>query len=363
MAFEYLLDQPLTPWMNSKGQDGDIVLSSRIRLARNLCQLPFPNRASDLQLSQVEEKVQAMTEELANSTGNPYLFIDLGQLTQLERNVLVEKHIISPNHAALPENRALVVSGDATASIMVNEEDHLRIQSIYPGLNLEDALVLAHKIDDTLEEKLDVAFNEQMGYLTACPTNLGTGLRASVMVHLPGLVFTRQISRIVNAATQLGLAVRGFYGEGTETAGNIFQISNQLTLGFSEQEIIDNLTSAVKQIITHERQARQALYKHSPDALRDKVWRAYGVLRYARSISGQEALSLLSEVRLGIDLNIIDEIHPETFNELVVTTRPNYLQKVTGKDDLSQSELNRFRAKMIRQTLEKTNERPSKEGT
>jgi protein arginine kinase len=245
---------------------------------------------------------------------------------------------------------------------MINEEDHLRIQCIYPGLNLDEALSLAHQIDDTLEDRLDIAFNEQMGYLTACPTNLGTGLRASVMMHLPGLVFSRQMNRIINAATQLGLAVRGFYGEGTETAGNIFQISNQLTLGFSEQEIVDNLSSAVKQIINHERSARQALYKHSPDALTDKVWRAYGLLRYARSISGQEALALLSEVRLGVDLNIIDEIEPESFNQLVVTTRPNYLQKLLGHDDLSQTELNRFRAQLIRETLENTNEPTSKEG-
>lgn len=362
MGFEYLLDQPLTPWMNSKGQDGDVVLSSRIRLARNLCEVPFPNRADAGQLAQVEEKMQGLAEELLKHTENEYLFVELDKLSQLERNVLVEKHIISPNHASLPEHRALLVSDDATASIMINEEDHLRIQCIYPGLNLDEALVLAHRIDDTLEDKLDIAFNEQMGYLTACPTNLGTGLRASVMMHLPGLVFTRQMNRIVNAATQLGLAVRGFYGEGTETAGNIFQISNQLTLGFSEQEIIDNLSSAVKQIINHERSARQALYKHSPDALTDKVWRAYGLLRYARSISGQEALALLSEVRLGIDLNIIDEIEPESFNQLVITTRPNYLQKLLGNDDLSQTELNRFRAQLIRETLENTNEPTSEEG-
>nr|WP_092073726.1 protein arginine kinase [Dendrosporobacter quercicolus]NSL47948.1 protein arginine kinase [Dendrosporobacter quercicolus DSM 1736]SDM66252.1 protein arginine kinase [Dendrosporobacter quercicolus] len=352
MAYEYLLDQPLTPWMNHPGKDGDVVLSSRIRLARNICELPFPNKAEAAQLSKVEDKLEGLTEDLMADTGDDYLFIALDKLTSLERNVLVEKHIISPNHAAQPENRALLVSNDATVSVMVNEEDHLRIQCMFPGLNLGDALVLAHKIDDTLEARLDIAFNEQLGYLTACPTNLGTGLRASVMMHLPGLVFTRQITRIVNAATQLGLAVRGFYGEGTEAAGNIFQISNQITLGFSEQEIIDNLTSAVRQILNHERSARQALYKHSPVALTDKVWRAYGLLKYARSMSGQEALSLLSELRLGVDLNIIDAIRPALFNELVVTTRPNYLQKIIGNDDLNQSELNRFRAQLIRETLE-----------
>lgn len=361
MAFEYLLDQPLTPWMNNQGKDGDVVLSSRIRLARNVSELPFPNRAEAVQLAEVESKMENLTDDLIAGTGAGYSFIELDKLTPLERNVLVEKHIISPNHAAQPEKRALLVSDDATVSVMVNEEDHLRIQCMFPGLNLEDALVLAHKIDDTLESRLDIAFSEQLGYLTACPTNLGTGLRASVMVHLPGLVFTRQISRIVNAATQLGLAVRGFYGEGTDTAGNIFQISNQITLGFSEQEIIDNLTSAVKQILNHERSARQALYKHSPAALTDKVWRAYGLLRYARSMSGQEALSLLSEIRLGIDLDIIDEIRPELFNELVVTTRPNYLQKLIGNDDLSQAELNRFRAQLIRETLETIDQNNAKE--
>lgn len=356
MTLKYLLEQPLTPWMNNGGEEGDIVLSSRIRLARNLCELPFPNRADLTQLAQVEGKMQGLVEDLQANTGSDYLFVELDRLTPLERNVLVEKHIISPNHAALADNRALVVSADATVSVMVNEEDHLRIQAMLAGLNLEEALGLAHTIDDTLEAKLDIAFNEQMGYLTTCPTNLGTGLRASVMMHLPGLIFTRQITRIVNAATQLGLAVRGLYGEGTETAGNIFQISNQITLGFSEQEIIDNLTDAVRQILNHERAARQALYKHSPDALIDKVWRAYGLLRYARSMSDQEALALLSEVRLGIDLHIIDGIRPELFNELVVTSRPNYLQRRIGSSELSQSGLNRFRAQLIRETLESVDE-------
>ncbi|MEG6587028.1 protein arginine kinase [Dendrosporobacter sp. 1207_IL3150] len=354
MSLEYLLDQPRTPWMNGGGLDGDIVLSSRIRLARNVCELPFPNRATSEQLSQVEAKIQESLSELRAETDSNYLFVALDKLTSLERNVLVEKHIISPNHAAQPENRALVVSDDATVCVMINEEDHLRIQCMYPGLELSDALKLAHKIDDILEAKIDFAFSEQIGYLTACPTNLGTGIRASVMMHLPGLVFTRQINRIVNAAPQLGLAVRGFYGEGTEASGNIFQISNQLTLGFSENEIIDNLTSAVKQVISHERTARQSLYKHSPDALIDKVWRAYGILRYARSMSGQEALALLSELRLGIDFRIVEDIRADIFNELLVTTRPNYLQKLVGNEELSQSDLNRLRAQLIRESLENT---------
>lgn len=348
-----LLVMSESQWMDGSGKESDIVLSSRVRLARNLVQIPFPNRADIAQLASVEAKVAELMPLIEEATGKAYDFIELDKLSSLERNVLIEKHLISNNHVEHPENRALLLSNDTKVSLMMNEEDHLRIQCMVSGFDLVEPFSLASQIDDVIESKLDLAFHEQIGYLTSCPTNLGTGLRASVMMHLPGLVFTRQISKIINASTQLGLAVRGLYGEGTDVIGNIFQISNQLTMGFSEDEIIENLSSAVMEILTHERAARKALYAQSPDSMSDRVWRSFGILKYARSMSASEALALLSEVRMGIDLGIIEHVPARIFNELLVSTRPNYLQNIKENDNLSQTEINRERAEVIRQVLSK----------
>ncbi|HWR45329.1 protein arginine kinase [Sporomusa sp.] len=348
---EGLLNQPLTPWLSGTGPEGEIVLTSRVRLARNLRCQPFPGRASAAKLGEIMAEFKDVSAALMAEDGHEYAFIELERLAPLDRYVLVEKHIISPNHAAEPESRALIVRDDAGVSIMVNEEDHLRLQCLETGLNLTDAFNKANAVDDIIEAKHDLAFMEHVGYLTACPTNMGTGLRASVMVHLPALALTKQVGRIMAVATQLGLAVRGLYGEGTEAAGNIFQISNQVTLGRTEQDIINNLSGVVKQVVDKERTARNLLDNDSRDALSDRVWRAYGVLRYAQRISAQEALALLSEVRLGIDLGVIDEAPPEVFNELLVTTRPNFLQNLAGDTILNQSERNALRAKLIRRKL------------
>jgi protein arginine kinase len=353
MTIENLLNQPFVYWMSSGAQDGDVVLASRIRLARNLEGIPFPQRANEEQLSQVVAQLKNSLCDLSTEGQLDYMFIDLEKLPLLERLVLVEKHIISPNHAREAGNRALIVKNDTTVSIMVNEEDHLRIQCLMPGLNLIEAFSSANEVDDIIEAKHNVAFNEQLGYLTSCPTNLGTGLRASVMVHLPALVLAGQINRIVNAVTQLGLTVRGLYGEGTEAVGNIFQISNQLTLGFTEQEIIDNLYSVVKQVVDHERTARGGLYAEATDMLTDRVWRSYGILKYARSLSGQEALNMLSDVRMGCELGIIDEIQNCNFNELMVITRPNFLEKMSDRTELTSNERKLLRAQMIREKLAK----------
>lgn len=351
MSIEGLLDKPLTPWMMGGGPDGDIVLSSRVRLARNLEGVPFPNRADAKRLDQVVAEVRKSVNNLRKTDKHEYLFVEMDKLSPLERQVLVEKHVVSPNLADHPANRALIVRDDSAVSIMINEEDHLRIQCLVPGLNVKDASEMAGKVDDTLEAKHTFAFDEQVGYLTSCPTNIGTGLRASVMVHLPALVLTKQINRIVNAVTQLGLAVRGLYGEGTEAYGNIFQISNQVTLGHSEQEIIDNLQAIAKQVVEQERSARQALMAGSADALADRVWRAFGILSYARIVTGQEALTLLSEVRLGIDLQIITGVPAGVFNELLVTTRPNFLQKIAGRLEIEPDERDQLRAQLIREKL------------
>ena len=351
MTIENLLDQPFVYWMSLGAQDGDIVLASRIRLARNLEGIPFPQRAKEEQLVEVVAQLKESFGDLNTNSQNEYMFIDLEKLPLLERLVLVEKHIISPNHAREAGSRALIVKKDTTVSVMVNEEDHLRIQCLMPGLNLKEAFSSANEVDDIIERKHTIAFNEQLGYLTSCPTNLGTGLRASVMVHLPALVLAGQINRIVNAVTQLGLTVRGLYGEGTEAVGNIFQISNQLTLGFTEQEIIDNLYSVVKQVVDHERTARGGLYAETTDMLTDRVWRSYGILKYARSLSDQEALSMLSDVRMGCELGIINDAPDCNFNELMVITRPNFLQKMSYRPNLSGIERKRLRAQVIREQL------------
>lgn len=342
-----LFDQPLHSWMRGGGPQGDIILSSRIRLARNLEGVPFPNRNYGKDLAEVVEKVRQVLLTLTAS-GEQYQLIEMDQLSQLEQSVLVEKHLISPNLVNNALHRAVLVGFDGSVSIMINEEDHLRIQCLEPGLDLKAALAKANKIDDLLEESLNFAFSEQLGYLTACPTNVGTGMRASCMLHLPALVISKQINRIIAAATQLGLAVRGFYGEGTEAIGNIFQISNQLTLGFTEEEIVDSLNSVVQQIVDQERAARQLLVTQSEQALVDRLWRSYGILRYARSMSGQEALSRLSEVRLGIDLGIITGLDPLIYNELLVTTRPNYMTKQAGTKDMDSETRDRARAEVIR---------------
>ncbi|HML90507.1 MAG TPA: protein arginine kinase [Methylomusa anaerophila] len=342
--------------MNGDGPPGNVVISSRIRLARNLSGQPFPNQANADQMAAVVRELKEVADDLSKADGHDYLFIELNELPPLTRYILVEKHIISPNHAVEPENRALIVRDDAGVSIMINEEDHLRLQCLKPGLDLEAALSQANTIDDIIDSKHDIAFAEHFGFLTSCPTNLGTGLRASVMLHLPALALTKQIGQIVAVSTQLGLAVRGLYGEGTEAVGNVFQVSNQVTTGHSEQEIIDNLTAVVKQIVDKEQAARSLLIQTANDILHDRVWRAFGILRYARSISGQEALARLSEVRLGIDVGIIKEARPEIFNELLVTTRPNYLQSLAGDRILDQLSRNKLRADIIREKLKKGTE-------
>ncbi len=345
-----LFSDPLQPWMKGKGPDSDIILSSRIRLARNLEGVPFPNRNYGKELAAVVEQVKQV-QTAFEAKGEHYDLIEMDQLSQLEQNVLVEKHMISPNLINNAFHRAVLVKQDASVSIMVNEEDHLRIQCLESGLELKSALGAANKVDDLLEENLTFAFSEQLGYLTACPTNVGTGMRASCMLHLPALVITKQIGRIISAATQLGLAVRGFYGEGTEAIGNVFQISNQLTLGYTEEEIVDSLNGVVQQIVDQERTARQLLVTQSKLAISDRLWRSYGVLRYAQSMSGQEALSRLSEVRLGIDMGIITNLAPEIYNELLVTTRPNYMANLAGTKEMDSITRDTMRADVIRAKL------------
>jgi protein arginine kinase len=350
LSLEKFISQAVSSWMSAEGPDSDIVLSSRIRFARNLDEYNFPtlftNGEAEAVIGAVMERVQAGT---ISRTGNLEL-IKMDEIPPLQKRVLVEKHLISPNLAENSLHGACLLSENEEISIMINEEDHLRIQCLFPGFQLTEALAAANEIDDWLEEQVNYAFDEKFGYLTSCPTNAGTGLRASVMMHLPGLVLTQQINRIVPAINQLGLVVRGIYGEGSEALGNIFQISNQITLGKSEEDIVEDLKSVVSQIISQERSAREALAKTSNIQLEDRVFRSYGVLAFSRIIETKEAAQCLSDLRLGIDMGYIKNIPKSILNELMILTQPGFLQQYAG-GPLRPDERDIRRAALIRERL------------
>lgn len=348
-------EHALSDWMKGKGPDEDIVISSRIRLARNLESFPFPMLATNQQSSEILSQIAALANDQELNRYSAFSFIPLSDLNELEKRVLVEKHLISPHLAEESRNGAVLVNENESISIMINEEDHLRIQCLYPGLQIREAWNLANEIDDFFEKHLDYAFDERKGYLTSCPTNVGTGMRASVMLHLPALVLTQQINRILSAVNQVGLTVRGLYGEGSEATGNLFQVSNQITLGQSEKEIIDNLYSVVKQIIQHERSARERLMSESKTKLVDRISRSYGILMYANVIDSNEASRRISDVRLGIDLDLIHNVPPTILNELMIMTQPGFLQQYAGSK-LSPVERDIRRAQLIRNWLSNSKE-------
>jgi len=274
----------------------------------------------------------------------------LQDLTQLEKQVLVERHLISREHAAKSTGSAVVINKKQTLSIMINEEDHLRMQSIRSGLQLKSAFKLLDKVDSALEAKVDYAFHTQLGYLTACPTNVGTGMRASAMIHLPALVLSDQINQVIQAVNKIGLAVRGLYGEGTEAMGNLFQISNQTTLGEREEDIIARLQKVIEQIIEHEQNARQTLLQKKPGTLLDQIGRGYGILCHAYSMSSKEALNLLSFLKLGVDLGLFSEECQTAIDELFILTQPAHLQR-NSQQKLAPEERDALRAEIIRDKL------------
>lgn len=318
-------------WMEGSGPDADIVISSRVRLARNIRKLPFPPLASDEQREKVFQLAETVLQNQEEEQKHELRMLSMSSLSAISRQVLVEKHLISPLLARESRFSALILRDDEVISIMVNEEDHFRIQCLFPGLQLEKAWQEASRYDDFLESKVEYAFHEEKGYLTACPTNVGTGLRASVMLHLPALVITQQINRILAAVNQVGLAVRGLYGEGTEIIGNLLQISNQITLGQSEEEIWHNLYGVTKQLINQEKNAREHLLNEGREKLADRAGRAFGILKYARMIDSNEAMQLISDVRLGVDLGLIKNVPVKALNELLVLTRPGCLQYLKGR--------------------------------
>ncbi|MBC7345959.1 MAG: protein arginine kinase [Clostridia bacterium] len=338
-------------WMEGSGPYADIVLTSRIRLARNLRGIPFPSLMGKREAQEVVNRVSAACAAAdVQGVAGRLEVIRLGELSPLERQILVEKHLISPEHAATDGQRAVVLNPEESVSIMINEEDHLRLQVLLPALQLHESWRLATTLDDVLEAHLDFAFDEERGYLTACPTNVGTGLRASVMLHLPGLVISKQARRVLTALSHVSLAVRGMYGEGTEAAGNLFQISNQVTLGRSEEEMLANLVAVTKQLIEQERAAREMLLREAGAQLEDRIGRSFGILSHARVISSQEALRLLSDVRLGLDLRLLKGVDPRVINELMVGIQPSYLQGLAGRE-MGPQERDRERAALIRRRL------------
>ncbi|WP_102029381.1 protein arginine kinase [Salirhabdus sp. Marseille-P4669] len=350
MSLQGFINDAVSPWLKEEGPDSDIVLSSRIRLARNFRDIPFPIVADKESLQKVTKVFKDYFEHNSYGDFKDLELVAMSGLDHIQKRVLVEKHLISPNLAENKDSGAAMISQNEQISIMINEEDHIRIQLYYPGFQLEKALDHALKFDDLLEENIHYAFDEHRGYLTSCPTNVGTGLRASVMVHLPALVMTQHLNRIIPAINQLGLVVRGIYGEGSEALGNIFQISNQITLGKSEQDIVEDLISVVSQIVEQERNARSRIQHESGLWLEDKIFRSYGVLLHSRIIQSKEAAKCLSDVRLGIDLGIINNVSKSILNELIVLTQPGFLQNY-AKNTLSPEERDIRRATLIRERL------------
>ncbi|MCX7927681.1 MAG: protein arginine kinase [Candidatus Omnitrophica bacterium] len=337
-------------WLKGTGPHSNIVISSRVRFARNIEKLPFPHWANKRQSKQVLDMVEEAMKNidyLKKST-----LFKLADMDSLDKQFLVERHLMSYEHAQKSDSKAVIIDSEEIVSIMINEEDHLRIQVMQSGFNLFEAYNIINRIDDCLAEELSFAFSEDWGYLTACPTNTGTGMRGSVMLHLPGLVMTRQINQVLAAIAKLSFATRGLYGEGTQAMGNFFQISNQIALGRNDTELIDNINGLIRQIIEQENQARNLLLTQNRALLEDKINRSYGILKSARIISSQETTELLSLVRLGVDLEIIKDINRRIINELFIITQPAHLQKMENKK-LNQNERDIKRAELIRNRLEK----------
>jgi protein arginine kinase len=336
-------------WLSGDGPNRQIVVSSRVRLARNIRNKPFPGWAKKAERLDVMKMVKDAVEhlpEMAESYSE-----NLEALSPLEKQVLVERHLISREHAAKGIGSAVVMNSPQSLSVMINEEDHLRMQAICCGLQLGNVFEMINRVDSELEESLDFAYDAKLGYLTACPSNVGTGMRASAMLHLPGLVMSDQINKIINSVNKIGLAVRGLHGEGSEAMGNLFQVSNQTTLGEAEVEIIGRLNRVIEQIIEHEQNARALLAQRKPVTLHDQIGRAYGLLCHAHSMNSKEALNLLSIIKLGIDLGVFPDAHRFPIDELFIETQPAHLQKDAQVQKMSTEERDTLRATIIRAKL------------
>ncbi|MFA5144608.1 MAG: protein arginine kinase [Candidatus Omnitrophota bacterium] len=335
-------------WLKSTGPNSDIVISSRIRLARNLEGMAFPHWADKKQGEQVLTTVEEAVSKI-NYLKQTTIF-RLADLDSIDKQFLVERHLMSLEHAQKTNHKAVVIDNEEIVSIMINEEDHIRMQVMQSGFNLFEAWNIINEIDESMNKELPFAFSQEWGYLTACPTNTGTGMRGSVMLHLPALVMTHQIDRVLAAIAKLSFATRGLYGEGTQASGNFFQISNQVSLGHSEDEIINSINGIIRQIIEQENQAREVMLSKNKAVLEDRINRSLGILKSAYIISSQETIELLSMVRLGVDLGVLKDINRAAINELFIITQPAHLQKIENKK-LSAQERDVKRADLIRDRL------------
>ncbi len=338
----------LSGWLSGEGEESMVVLSTRVRMARNLQNTIYPSAAEDDIKSNVIgffESAQGRSEMLADGK-----LLKASELDGVDRDFLVERHLMSPTFMHDNASRALYVRRDELLSVMINEEDHFRIQALAPALNLDRALQIATEFENELGQYLEYDYDSDFGFLTACPTNVGTGMRASVLIHLPGLVITKDIDRIIARISKMGVTVRGFYGEGTDVLGNLFQVSNQTTLGITEHQILELIDRVTRSIIKEEVAARERLINEALKQTEDKIWRAFGILKHARMLTSDEVMNLLSAVRLGVAMKIIDFLDISTINEMLLLSQPAHLQKYYRKE-LSQDERDFVRAELIRKKL------------
>lgn len=343
----------MTKWLEGPAVDLDVVISTRIRVARNIVQYKFPSRMTVTESDDLTNEILNAIKD-SNEDDN-YRFIRIRDLNPRERLVFIEEHLISPGLIQNLDKSSFLIRNDERATIMINEEDHIRIQTLFSGLKLKEGWELCSQIDDNLEEKIDYAFDEKLGFLTSCPTNVGTGLRASVMVHLPCLSMTGHINTIIEALRKVGLTVRGLYGEGSKALGNLYQISNQITLGESEEEIIAKLEKVISQIVARERNTRRYLLETKKMELEDKIYRSLGILTHSRLMSSKEAMNHLSNIKLGWDINLIQNEKFKEIVKLMIDIQPANIQKTLEKDMLS-NERDKSRAEIIRDFLEKVEE-------
>jgi protein arginine kinase len=349
MRIEDLLGQT-GEWLKGVGPESDVVISSRIRLARNLHRFPFLTVATPQSRAEIETYIRTRVEEAKFPKSIQYW--PLARMSSVDRTLLVERHLISREHAQAEGDRGVALGADETISVMVNEEDHLRIQVIRSGLQFDEAYQEIDQFDSILEDRLNYAFHPRFGYLTACPTNVGTGMRLSVMMHLPASVISKQMDKVLQSLQRLNYTVRGLFGEGTQPLGDFYQISNQVSLGKSEKDIIGEMRRVIPEVLKFERSWRYKLMEDEPKKLEDKVWRAYGILKNARRVTTEEAIDYLSSLRLGSNLNLIRTVPISLINQLFITTQPSHLQKI-AKKTLAAADRDVMRADLIRERLEK----------
>jgi len=338
-------------WIKGEGPKSNIVMSTRVRVARNIKGHLFFNKADDSQREKTTEIITAAIKKC--SMLKNALILRMKDTTDLDRQFLVERHLMSPEHMEDVAHKGIAIEEREIVSIMLNEEDHIRLQVIQSGFNIMEAWRIVDEIDTELGQYLQFDYSNRFGYLTSCPTNTGTGLRASVMLHLPALVMTDQIENVYEAISKLGLTIRGFYGEGTEAYGDFFQVSNQVALGHSEMDILDNLEKIVNKIITREQATREMLMTGNKEKINDNIFRSYGTLENARIITSGETIKLLSSVRLGVDLDLIKDITIAQANEVLLLSQPAHLQKIY-KSRLGPMERDVKRADLIREKLGKS---------